>query len=150
MVLHRVPATASGLAVVRTVGGHGSPSPLTGLWDPQPEAQLGWEAPSLPASRASPARSQPLLLQPGLHFHKYWSSTVGGLVGSSVEGGTGGTATAPTCPALLSVQERERKSPAINFHHTHFVEGKSPLQAYCEAEGVTVSPAPPAHARVCP
>lgn len=70
-----------------------------------------------------------------------------------MEGGTGGTATAPTCPAPLSVQERERKSPAINFHHTHFVDGKSPLQAYCEAEGVTVSPAPPrpecAHAHPC-
>ncbi|XP_036078928.1 janus kinase and microtubule-interacting protein 3 isoform X8 [Rousettus aegyptiacus] len=38
---------------------------------------------------------------------------------------------------ILELEERERKSPAINFHHTHFVDGKSPLQAYCEAEGVT-------------
>ncbi|KAB1271599.1 Janus kinase and microtubule-interacting protein 3 [Camelus dromedarius] len=38
---------------------------------------------------------------------------------------------------ILELEERERKSPAINFHHTPFVEGKSPLQAYCEAEGVT-------------
>ncbi|XP_059755125.1 janus kinase and microtubule-interacting protein 3 isoform X10 [Balaenoptera ricei] len=37
---------------------------------------------------------------------------------------------------ILELEERERKSPAINFHHTHFVGGKSPLQAYCEAEGV--------------
>ncbi|XP_060142793.1 janus kinase and microtubule-interacting protein 3 isoform X30 [Globicephala melas] len=37
---------------------------------------------------------------------------------------------------ILELEERERKSPAINFHHTHFVDGKSPLQAYCEAEGV--------------
>ncbi|NXQ87465.1 JKIP3 protein, partial [Nyctibius grandis] len=38
---------------------------------------------------------------------------------------------------LLSFQERERRSPAINFHHGPFTEGKSPLQVYCEAEGVT-------------
>ncbi|XP_053440328.1 janus kinase and microtubule-interacting protein 3 isoform X2 [Nycticebus coucang] len=38
---------------------------------------------------------------------------------------------------ILELEERERKSPAINFHHTPFVEGKSPLQVYCEAEGVT-------------
>ncbi|XP_068404894.1 janus kinase and microtubule-interacting protein 3 isoform X13 [Eschrichtius robustus] len=37
---------------------------------------------------------------------------------------------------ILELEERERKSPAINFHHTHFAGGKSPLQAYCEAEGV--------------
>ncbi|KAM9052913.1 janus kinase and microtubule-interacting protein 3 isoform 1-T1 [Megaptera novaeangliae] len=37
---------------------------------------------------------------------------------------------------ILELEERERKSPAINFHHTHFMGGKSPLQAYCEAEGV--------------
>ncbi|XP_061047748.1 janus kinase and microtubule-interacting protein 3 isoform X6 [Eubalaena glacialis] len=37
---------------------------------------------------------------------------------------------------ILELEERERKSPAINFHHTHFVGGKSPLQAYCEAEGM--------------
>ncbi|XP_054936974.1 janus kinase and microtubule-interacting protein 3 isoform X5 [Physeter macrocephalus] len=37
---------------------------------------------------------------------------------------------------ILELEERERKSPAINFHHTPFVDGKSPLQAYCEAEGV--------------
>jgi len=38
----------------------------------------------------------------------------------------------------LFLQERERRSPAINFHHVPFTEGKSPLQVYCEAEGVTV------------
>ncbi|XP_044092652.1 janus kinase and microtubule-interacting protein 3 isoform X12 [Neovison vison] len=38
---------------------------------------------------------------------------------------------------ILELEERERKSPAINFHHTPFAEGKSPLQAYCEAEGAT-------------
>ncbi|XP_029334901.1 janus kinase and microtubule-interacting protein 3 isoform X5 [Mus caroli] len=38
---------------------------------------------------------------------------------------------------ILELEERERKSPAINFHHTPFVDGKSPLQVYCEAEGVT-------------
>ncbi|ELW67290.1 Janus kinase and microtubule-interacting protein 3 [Tupaia chinensis] len=38
---------------------------------------------------------------------------------------------------VLELEERERKSPAINFHHTPFVDGKSPLQVYCEAEGVT-------------
>uniref|UniRef100_A0A8B9XCG7 Janus kinase and microtubule interacting protein 3 n=1 Tax=Bos mutus grunniens TaxID=30521 RepID=A0A8B9XCG7_BOSMU len=37
----------------------------------------------------------------------------------------------------MELEERERKSPAITFHHTPFVDGKSPLQAYCEAEGVT-------------
>uniref|UniRef100_A0A452EW21 Janus kinase and microtubule interacting protein 3 n=1 Tax=Capra hircus TaxID=9925 RepID=A0A452EW21_CAPHI len=43
---------------------------------------------------------------------------------------------------ILELEERERKSPAITFHHTPFVDGKSPLQAYCEAEGVTVTPWP--------
>ncbi|XP_017369045.1 janus kinase and microtubule-interacting protein 3 isoform X4 [Cebus imitator] len=38
---------------------------------------------------------------------------------------------------ILELEERERKSPAINFHHTPFMDGKSPLQVYCEAEGVT-------------
>ncbi|XP_063638365.1 janus kinase and microtubule-interacting protein 3 isoform X2 [Pan troglodytes] len=38
---------------------------------------------------------------------------------------------------ILELEERERKSPAISFHHTPFVDGKSPLQVYCEAEGVT-------------
>nr|XP_020136366.1 janus kinase and microtubule-interacting protein 3 isoform X2 [Microcebus murinus] len=38
---------------------------------------------------------------------------------------------------ILELEERERKSPAINFHHTPFVDGKSPLQVYCEAEGMT-------------
>eukprot|EP00064_Thunnus_orientalis_P021535 superscaffoldBa00006591_g21700 len=33
--------------------------------------------------------------------------------------------------------ERERRSPAINFQQIHFPEGLSPLQIYCEAEGVT-------------
>ncbi|XP_074447571.1 janus kinase and microtubule-interacting protein 3 isoform X9 [Larus michahellis] len=37
----------------------------------------------------------------------------------------------------LVEKERERRSPAINFHHGPFTEGKSPLQVYCEAEGVT-------------
>uniref|UniRef100_A0A670I9E0 Janus kinase and microtubule-interacting protein C-terminal domain-containing protein n=1 Tax=Podarcis muralis TaxID=64176 RepID=A0A670I9E0_PODMU len=40
---------------------------------------------------------------------------------------------------ILELEERERRSPAINFHHIPFTEGKSPLQVYCEAEGVTVS-----------
>ncbi|XP_054546130.1 janus kinase and microtubule-interacting protein 3 isoform X6 [Talpa occidentalis] len=38
---------------------------------------------------------------------------------------------------ILELEERERKSPAISFHHTPFPDGKSPLQAYCEAEGAT-------------
>ncbi|XP_048799931.1 janus kinase and microtubule-interacting protein 3 isoform X26 [Lagopus muta] len=38
---------------------------------------------------------------------------------------------------ILELEERERRSPAINFHHVPFTEGKSPLQVYCEAEGVT-------------
>nr|XP_033796684.1 janus kinase and microtubule-interacting protein 3 isoform X8 [Geotrypetes seraphini] len=38
---------------------------------------------------------------------------------------------------ILELEERERRSPAINFHHIPFSEGKSPLQVYCEAEGVT-------------
>ncbi|XP_039767567.1 janus kinase and microtubule-interacting protein 3 isoform X8 [Ornithorhynchus anatinus] len=38
---------------------------------------------------------------------------------------------------ILELEERERKSPAMNFHHIPFIEGKSPLQVYCEAEGVT-------------
>ncbi|XP_069467532.1 janus kinase and microtubule-interacting protein 3 isoform X5 [Ambystoma mexicanum] len=37
---------------------------------------------------------------------------------------------------ILELEERERRSPAINFHHIPFPEGKSPLQVYCEAEGV--------------
>ncbi|MEE6486448.1 hypothetical protein FKM82_014606 [Ascaphus truei] len=37
---------------------------------------------------------------------------------------------------ILELEERERRSPAINFHHFPFPEGKSPLQVYCEAEGV--------------
>lgn len=40
---------------------------------------------------------------------------------------------------VCSPQERERRSPAINFHQLYFPEGLSPLQIYCEAEGVTVS-----------
>nr|XP_023415618.1 LOW QUALITY PROTEIN: janus kinase and microtubule-interacting protein 3 [Loxodonta africana] len=46
---------------------------------------------------------------------------------------------------ILELEERERKSPAINFHHVPvpFVDdGRSPLQVYCEAEGVTVNPSP--------
>lgn len=37
---------------------------------------------------------------------------------------------------ILELEERERRSPAINFHLIPFPEGKSPLQVYCEAEGV--------------
>uniref|UniRef100_A0A8C0QJS4 Janus kinase and microtubule interacting protein 3 n=1 Tax=Chelonoidis abingdonii TaxID=106734 RepID=A0A8C0QJS4_CHEAB len=40
---------------------------------------------------------------------------------------------------ILELEERERRSPAINFHHIPFTEGKSPLQVYCEAEGYTSS-----------
>lgn len=44
------------------------------------------------------------------------------------------------CVVSLSVvQERERRSPAINFQQLYFPEGLSPLQIYLEAEGVTVS-----------
>lgn len=47
---------------------------------------------------------------------------------------------------FFSLQERERRSPAINFQNIHFAEGMSPLQLYCEAEGVTVScPEPMPH-----
>ncbi|XP_064819898.1 janus kinase and microtubule-interacting protein 3-like isoform X8 [Oncorhynchus masou masou] len=38
---------------------------------------------------------------------------------------------------ILELEERERRSPGINFHDIHFCEGISPLQVYCEAEGVT-------------
>uniref|UniRef100_A0A8D3AMZ8 Janus kinase and microtubule-interacting protein C-terminal domain-containing protein n=1 Tax=Scophthalmus maximus TaxID=52904 RepID=A0A8D3AMZ8_SCOMX len=38
---------------------------------------------------------------------------------------------------ILELEERERRSPAINFRQLHFPEGLSPLQIYCEAEGVT-------------
>ncbi|XP_071390682.1 janus kinase and microtubule-interacting protein 3 isoform X3 [Centroberyx affinis] len=38
---------------------------------------------------------------------------------------------------ILELEERERRSPAINFQQLHFPEGLSPLQLYCEAEGVT-------------
>ncbi|XP_039869991.1 janus kinase and microtubule-interacting protein 3 isoform X6 [Simochromis diagramma] len=38
---------------------------------------------------------------------------------------------------ILELEERERRSPAINFQQLHFPEGLSPLQVYCEAEGVT-------------
>ncbi|XP_041749361.1 janus kinase and microtubule-interacting protein 3 isoform X2 [Coregonus clupeaformis] len=38
---------------------------------------------------------------------------------------------------ILELEERERRSPGINFHDVHFCEGVSPLQVYCEAEGVT-------------
>ncbi|XP_039521264.1 janus kinase and microtubule-interacting protein 3 isoform X14 [Pimephales promelas] len=38
---------------------------------------------------------------------------------------------------ILELEERERRSPAINFQSIHFAEGMSPLQIYCEAEGVT-------------
>ncbi|XP_077056417.1 janus kinase and microtubule-interacting protein 3 isoform X14 [Siphateles boraxobius] len=38
---------------------------------------------------------------------------------------------------ILELEERERRSPAINFQSIHFADGMSPLQMYCEAEGVT-------------
>ncbi|XP_068610309.1 janus kinase and microtubule-interacting protein 3 [Brachionichthys hirsutus] len=38
---------------------------------------------------------------------------------------------------ILELEERERRSPAINFRQLYFPEGLSPLQIYCEAEGVT-------------
>ncbi|KAG9346102.1 hypothetical protein JZ751_007920, partial [Albula glossodonta] len=38
---------------------------------------------------------------------------------------------------ILELEERERRSPAINFHNIQFTDGMSPLQVYCEAEGVT-------------
>lgn len=38
---------------------------------------------------------------------------------------------------ILELEERERRSPAINFQSIHFADGMSPLQIYCEAEGVT-------------
>ncbi|XP_038592266.1 janus kinase and microtubule-interacting protein 3-like [Micropterus salmoides] len=38
---------------------------------------------------------------------------------------------------ILELEERERRSPAINFQQLHFPEELSPLQIYCEAEGVT-------------
>ncbi|KAL2078544.1 hypothetical protein ACEWY4_026229 [Coilia grayii] len=37
---------------------------------------------------------------------------------------------------ILELEERERRSPAINFRNIYFNEGMSPLQVYCEAEGV--------------
>ncbi|XP_017557099.1 janus kinase and microtubule-interacting protein 3 isoform X7 [Pygocentrus nattereri] len=38
---------------------------------------------------------------------------------------------------ILELEERERRSPAINFQNIYFADGMSPLQVYCEAEGVT-------------
>ncbi|XP_038129979.1 janus kinase and microtubule-interacting protein 3 isoform X2 [Cyprinodon tularosa] len=38
---------------------------------------------------------------------------------------------------MLELEERERRSPGLNFKHLIFPEGLSPLQIYCEAEGVT-------------
>ncbi|XP_051530811.1 janus kinase and microtubule-interacting protein 3-like isoform X5 [Myxocyprinus asiaticus] len=38
---------------------------------------------------------------------------------------------------ILELEERERRSPIINFQNIHFAEGMSALQIYCEAEGVT-------------
>ncbi|XP_016890352.1 janus kinase and microtubule-interacting protein 3 isoform X2 [Cynoglossus semilaevis] len=38
---------------------------------------------------------------------------------------------------ILELEERERRSPGINFQQLHFPEGLSPLQVYCEAEGAT-------------
>lgn len=39
----------------------------------------------------------------------------------------------------VETKERERRSPGLNFQPLHFPEGLSPLQIYCELEGVTVS-----------
>ncbi|XP_061837206.1 janus kinase and microtubule-interacting protein 3 isoform X5 [Nerophis lumbriciformis] len=38
---------------------------------------------------------------------------------------------------ILELEEREWRSPAISFQQVHFPECLSPLQIYCEAEGVT-------------
>ncbi|KAK1794246.1 hypothetical protein P4O66_011135, partial [Electrophorus voltai] len=38
---------------------------------------------------------------------------------------------------ILELEERERRSPAMKIHSILFAEGVSPLQVYCEAEGVT-------------
>uniref|UniRef100_A0A3B3B847 Janus kinase and microtubule interacting protein 3 n=1 Tax=Oryzias melastigma TaxID=30732 RepID=A0A3B3B847_ORYME len=38
---------------------------------------------------------------------------------------------------ILELEERERRSPGLNFQPLHFPEGLSPLQIYCEVEGVT-------------
>ncbi|XP_057213757.1 janus kinase and microtubule-interacting protein 3 isoform X5 [Triplophysa rosa] len=38
---------------------------------------------------------------------------------------------------ILELEERERRSPAINFQNIHFTDGMSPLQIYCETEGVS-------------
>nr|XP_057922657.1 janus kinase and microtubule-interacting protein 3 isoform X6 [Doryrhamphus excisus] len=38
---------------------------------------------------------------------------------------------------ILELEEREWRSPGINFQQVHFPESLSPLQVYCEAEGVT-------------
>ncbi|XP_023805316.1 janus kinase and microtubule-interacting protein 3 isoform X4 [Oryzias latipes] len=38
---------------------------------------------------------------------------------------------------ILELEERERRSPGLNFQPLHFPEGLSPLQIYCELEGVT-------------
>ncbi|KAM6897767.1 janus kinase and microtubule-interacting protein 3 [Xenentodon cancila] len=38
---------------------------------------------------------------------------------------------------ILELEERERRSPAIKFQRLQIPEGLSPLQIYCEAEGVT-------------
>ncbi|XP_054621348.1 janus kinase and microtubule-interacting protein 3 isoform X9 [Dunckerocampus dactyliophorus] len=38
---------------------------------------------------------------------------------------------------ILELEEREWRSPGINFQQVHFPDSLSPLQVYCEAEGVT-------------
>ncbi|MCJ8738743.1 hypothetical protein PDJAM_G00039260 [Pangasius djambal] len=38
---------------------------------------------------------------------------------------------------ILELEERERRSPAINFQNVPFTESMSPLQVYLQAEGVT-------------
>nr|XP_055074992.1 janus kinase and microtubule-interacting protein 3-like isoform X4 [Misgurnus anguillicaudatus] len=50
---------------------------------------------------------------------------------------------------ILELEERERRSPAINFKNIHFAEGTSPLQIYCDSEGVSVSCDNMPHLSVC-
>lgn len=38
---------------------------------------------------------------------------------------------------ILELEERERRSPGFTFQQLHFPEGLSPLQIYCQAEGMS-------------
>lgn len=38
---------------------------------------------------------------------------------------------------ILELEERERRSPGLTFQQLHFPEGLSPLQIYCQAEGIS-------------